>query len=110
MCFFFFFQAEDGIRGGHVTGVQTCALPIWGGTTRLPRLVGHSLARRLMISGQSIKAEEASQIGLVDRIVNSAEDLAPLIKGFFRDLAKPGPEAVLAVKRVLRGASEIDEF
>src|SRR5437870_11891515 len=25
---FFFFQAEDGIRGGHVTGVQTCALPI----------------------------------------------------------------------------------
>src|SRR5439155_15253870 len=24
-----FFQADDGIRGGHVTGVQTCALPIW---------------------------------------------------------------------------------
>src|SRR5690625_5680958 len=28
--FFFFFQAEDGIRDGHVTGVQTCALPIFG--------------------------------------------------------------------------------
>src|SRR6266508_5230556 len=28
---FFFFQAEDGIRDGHVTGVQTCALPIWFG-------------------------------------------------------------------------------
>src|SRR5690606_16473120 len=27
-CFFVFFQAEDGIRGFHVTGVQTCALPI----------------------------------------------------------------------------------
>src|SRR5206468_11696555 len=27
--FFFFFQAEDGIRGLIVTGVQTCALPIW---------------------------------------------------------------------------------
>src|SRR5690625_7918200 len=27
-CVFFFFQAEDGIRDGHVTGVQTCALPI----------------------------------------------------------------------------------
>src|SRR6266511_5061986 len=26
--FFFFFQAEDGIRAFHVTGVQTCALPI----------------------------------------------------------------------------------
>src|SRR5207302_2265504 len=28
--FFFFFQAEDGIRDFHVTGVQTCALPIFG--------------------------------------------------------------------------------
>src|SRR5690606_11688803 len=28
LCFFFFFQAEDGIRDFHVTGVQTCALPI----------------------------------------------------------------------------------
>src|SRR5258708_17905612 len=27
--FFFFFQAEDGIRDDLVTGVQTCALPIW---------------------------------------------------------------------------------
>src|SRR5207249_7330732 len=29
-CFFFFFQAEDGIRDRNVTGVQTCALPIYG--------------------------------------------------------------------------------
>src|SRR2546430_6580022 len=29
ICFFFFFQAEDGIRDLTVTGVQTCALPIW---------------------------------------------------------------------------------
>src|SRR5579863_7795942 len=28
MLLFFFFQAEDGIRDGRVTGVQTCALPI----------------------------------------------------------------------------------
>src|SRR6266511_5792950 len=31
MRLFFFFQAEDGIRDFHVTGVQTCALPILGG-------------------------------------------------------------------------------
>src|SRR5207244_10127788 len=31
--FFFFFQAEDGIRDDLVTGVQTCALPIWRGST-----------------------------------------------------------------------------
>src|SRR5215475_14813993 len=31
MWVFFFFQAEDGIRDFHVTGVQTCALPIYAG-------------------------------------------------------------------------------
>src|SRR5690625_5774297 len=39
MIYSFFFQAEDGIRDGHVTGVQTCALPISGAAAaaRAPR-------------------------------------------------------------------------
>src|SRR5207253_4730574 len=42
-CFilFFFFQAEDGIRDGHVTGVQTCALPISVGL--------HDLRKRMLV-------------------------------------------------------------
>src|SRR5207302_6826363 len=35
LLFFFFFQAEDGIRDFHVTGVQTCALPICSGGVRI---------------------------------------------------------------------------
>src|SRR5690606_40367896 len=35
--FFFFCQAEDGIRDFHVTGVQTCALPIYSGPPRAAR-------------------------------------------------------------------------
>src|SRR5690606_39948504 len=34
--FFFFFQAEDGIRDFHVTGVQTCALPIFATSRSSP--------------------------------------------------------------------------
>src|SRR2546425_1466758 len=41
---FFFFQAEDGIRDKLVTGVQTCALPIYPGTRR--RLLGAHVRRR----------------------------------------------------------------
>src|SRR5439155_2304662 len=37
--YFFFFQAEDGIRDGHVTGVQTCALPIF--STMIAQLYLH---------------------------------------------------------------------
>src|SRR5690606_40260668 len=33
ICVHFLFQAEDGIRDFHVTGVQTCALPIWSRTS-----------------------------------------------------------------------------
>src|SRR5689334_24383368 len=39
--FFFFFQAEDGIRDGTVTGVQTCALPIYGGLLSSVPRSGH---------------------------------------------------------------------
>src|SRR5688500_20323853 len=34
LIYYFFFQAEDGIRDYKVTGVQTCALPIYGGDVR----------------------------------------------------------------------------
>src|SRR5690606_39812601 len=41
---FFFFQAEDGIRDFHVTGVQTCALPIWKtAKDKLPTPGGRSI-------------------------------------------------------------------
>src|SRR5690606_41080534 len=49
----FFFQAEDGIRDFHVTGVQTCALPIWredvvGGRPEARPYVGGRLAGHLL--------------------------------------------------------------
>src|SRR6516162_10855122 len=45
--FFFFFQAEDGIRDYKVTGVQTCALPICTGRDRLAHfLTGRTKANR----------------------------------------------------------------
>src|SRR5699024_11967378 len=39
---FFFFQAEDGIRDRNVTGVQTCALPIYRGSGRCRRYATHT--------------------------------------------------------------------
>src|SRR5687767_15436697 len=45
MVFFFFFQAEDGIRDKLVTGVQTCALPICGGNDVPRRAAGLGAGR-----------------------------------------------------------------
>src|SRR2546426_3912465 len=47
LCFFFFFQAEDGIRDYKVTGVQTCALPISS------NLSGASFARRVAAAARA---------------------------------------------------------
>src|SRR6266508_1954409 len=58
MCFFFFFQAEDGIRDGHVTGVQTCALPILGRAR--PALVVLRRARRRADLDRGERAEDRS--------------------------------------------------
>src|SRR5215210_8901261 len=55
--FFFFFQAEDGIRDTSVTGVQTCALPISSSiTTTSPRAIGLPLTSRS--TGSPRRSEE----------------------------------------------------
>src|SRR5690606_40458153 len=60
--YFFFFQAEDGIRDFHVTGVQTCALPIY--RESVPHSLSHGInicfypcvIMRIKITGTSITA------------------------------------------------------
>src|SRR5215510_3868220 len=59
----FFFQAEDGIRDGHVTGVQTCALPIY----RRRRL---DLLDR---AGGDVHREQRVDVRLVERAGRSEE-------------------------------------
>src|SRR5207244_10499029 len=59
--FFFFFQAEDGIRDDLVTGVQTCALPIWAQCSHV-RTNGRPVAASLWAISSSwcgkIRSEE----------------------------------------------------
>jgi enoyl-CoA hydratase/carnithine racemase len=50
-------------------------MPGSGGTQRLPRIVGLARAKDLILSGRVVRAEEALQIGLVDRLVDDADVL-----------------------------------
>jgi len=56
--------------------VKLGLVPGYGGTQRLPRLVGQSAALRLLLTGEMIGAAEALRIGLVDEIVPSERLLA----------------------------------
>src|SRR5437868_15456531 len=56
MVFVFFFQAEDGIRDRNVTGVQTCALPIYGLATLGTEL--EMLAARIVVDDESARSND----------------------------------------------------
>src|SRR5437868_15305631 len=74
MIFFFFFQAEDGIRDRNVTGVQTCALPIfsaslWGSETRLDRVACLPIECDQIggLVGRDTRCREAEQFARANR-------------------------------------------
>lgn len=48
-------------------------IPGWGGTQRLPHVVGMSTAKDLLVTGRRVDADEAAEIGLVDRVVDDDE-------------------------------------
>src|SRR6266481_6935865 len=54
---FFFFQAEDGIRDGTVTGVQTCALPISRKVLFIARKNGRPFAQSIDLEGMRVARE-----------------------------------------------------
>jgi enoyl-CoA hydratase len=68
-------------------------VPGYGGTQRLPRLVGKGVALDLLLTGRQVTAQDALQVGLVTRVVPSAE-LMSEAKRLAGDLATKAPIAV----------------
>jgi enoyl-CoA hydratase len=69
--------------------------PGYGGTVRLPRLVGKARALELLLTGEMIDAAEALRIGLVNRVV-PAERLVSEAEALLRSILANGPLAVRA--------------
>ncbi len=73
--------------------VKLGIVPGYGATQRLPRLVGHSAALELLLTGETIDAAEAHRLGLVNHVVPLA-DLLPFSAAWLKKVLANGPLAV----------------
>jgi len=89
--------------------VRVGSIPAAGGTQRLPRMIGRSDAMMMMLTGNSISAEEALRIGLVSRIVPPG-DLIAVAREIALRIAENAPLAVRAVKRLVGDGMDMPLF
>ncbi|HET7188751.1 MAG TPA: enoyl-CoA hydratase-related protein [Gemmatimonadaceae bacterium] len=83
--------------------VKLGIVPGYGGSQRLPRLVGKGRALQLLLTGEMIDAAEAYRIGLVNRVVPSAE-LITVARALLSTILAQGPLAVAhCIEAVDRG-------
>jgi len=88
--------------------VNVGLIPGWGGTQRLPRLVGKGIAKELIFTGKMIDAKTAERIGLVNMVVppeqlmSAVEELAKVI------MSKP-PIAIKLAKELINSSIETNQ-
>ncbi|ELZ51128.1 enoyl-CoA hydratase [Halorubrum distributum JCM 9100] len=95
--------AESAVLGQ--TEIDLGIIPGWGGTQRLPALVGDEVARRLIFLGERIDAEEAAEVGFVGEVVADAE-FDDRIDELAGELAAKPATALRAAKEALNAAGE----
>ncbi len=97
----FRFAAENAKFGQ--PEVNLGIIPGYGGTQRMPRLIGQGIAAELILSGNMIDAAEAFRIGLVNRVFPQ-KDLLVETEKVMRTILSKGPVAVrLALEAIGRG-------
>jgi enoyl-CoA hydratase len=91
--------AENAIFGQ--PEVNLAIIPGYGGTQRLPRLIGPGKAKEMIFADERINAQEALRIGLVERVVPKGQALEEALK-LMRKIISKGPVAVRMAKRAIQ--------
>ncbi len=97
--------AVEGARLG-LPEINLGIMPGFGGTQRLPRLIGQSKAMELILTGEPVSAREAMNLGLVSQVV-SAEDLLRQAQGLARKMAMKSQVALRTSLRAIRDGTKL---
>ena len=90
--------SDNAVFGQPETGLGIT--PGFGGTQRLPRLVGYGIAKELIFTARNVDAQEAYRIGLVNAVYPQ-EELMDAAKKLAAGIAKNAPIAVRACKKAI---------
>lgn len=101
-----FIYASESAKFGQPE-INLGLIPGFGGTQRLPRLVGKSQALELCLTGRIISAKEAFDIGLVNKVF-SPEKLWEETMNTAKIMASKGRVATMAIKSTIRNGIESD--
>jgi enoyl-CoA hydratase/carnithine racemase len=101
----FRFMSEEARIG--LPEIRFGALPLGGGTARLPRIVGLAWAKRMIMTGDLIDAQMAGSIGLADEVVPAGE-LLERAEQFALSLAGRAGYALRAAKSLVNSALDTD--
>lgn len=97
--------AASGVSLG-LPEIKLGLIPGFGGTQRLSRVVGASKAAEMILTGESVTAEDAHKIGLVSRVVSGSQ-LITEAEALVGMIATREPAAVQAVLHAIRGGLDI---
>jgi len=97
--------ASQGVRLG-LPQAASGLLPMSGGTQRLPRLIGKGKALEMVLTAETISAEEAVEIGLVSKVVPK-EDLASEAETLARGVASKAPIALRYIKEAVNKGMDL---
>ncbi|MGH7233124.1 MAG: enoyl-CoA hydratase-related protein [Nitrospiraceae bacterium] len=98
--------AADGARFGQPE-INLGIMPGFGGTQRLSRIIGRSRATEMLLTGDSISAQEAKALGLISQVV-PPDDLLRQAQGLARKIASKGQAAVRSIQRAVHQGAELD--
>ena len=82
-------------------------IPGFGGTQRLPRLVGKGMAKYLIMTAEMVDAQEAQRIGLVEK-VTSPEELIPACEKLAQTIMSKAPIAIGIAKTTINNGYDLD--
>ncbi len=104
-CDYLFMARGTGTIG--LTEVNLGLIPGGGGTQRLPRLIGKGRATEMILEGRRLTADEALEIGLVNRVF-MMEELKSGSINFARELARKATKSLAMAKRAINEGMETD--